>query len=172
MLFDFVRAAFASPRTACTDLSRRLRDGVSLHFSPGLRFSRAVTGWPALLRNPQPELARHPSQGHGCGRMVSIRQLESPAHSVVVHAQLDHYRTVKAATLLITGAQVSLPHPAPVLIHQLDGNDDPAQKILELVPRYGFISSELHPALGPTSVSRRACCSDCVRIQETDRHEE
>jgi hypothetical protein len=29
MLFDFVRAAFASPRTACTDLSRRLRDGVS-----------------------------------------------------------------------------------------------------------------------------------------------
>jgi hypothetical protein len=30
MLFDFVRAAFASLRTACTDLSRRLRDGVSL----------------------------------------------------------------------------------------------------------------------------------------------
>jgi hypothetical protein len=30
MLFDFVRAAFASPKTACTDLSRRLRDGVSL----------------------------------------------------------------------------------------------------------------------------------------------
>jgi hypothetical protein len=30
MLFDFVRAAFADPRTACTDLSRRLRDGVSL----------------------------------------------------------------------------------------------------------------------------------------------
>ncbi len=30
MLFDFVRAAFASPRTASTDLSRRLRDGVSL----------------------------------------------------------------------------------------------------------------------------------------------
>jgi hypothetical protein len=28
MLFDFVRAALASPRTACTDLSRRLRDGV------------------------------------------------------------------------------------------------------------------------------------------------
>ena len=28
MLFDFVRAAFAGPRTACTDLSRRLRDGV------------------------------------------------------------------------------------------------------------------------------------------------
>jgi len=33
MLFDFVRAAFASPRTACTDLSRRLRDGVSLPLS-------------------------------------------------------------------------------------------------------------------------------------------
>jgi|HubBroStandDraft_4_1064222.scaffolds.fasta_scaffold01769_13 hypothetical protein len=30
MLFDFVRAALDSPRTACTDLSRRLRDGVSL----------------------------------------------------------------------------------------------------------------------------------------------
>jgi hypothetical protein len=30
-LFDLVRAAFASPRTACTDLSRRLRDGVSLY---------------------------------------------------------------------------------------------------------------------------------------------
>jgi len=30
MLFNFVRAAFASPRTAWTDLSRRLRDGVSL----------------------------------------------------------------------------------------------------------------------------------------------
>jgi hypothetical protein len=30
MLFDFVRAAFDSSRTACTDLSRRLRDGVSL----------------------------------------------------------------------------------------------------------------------------------------------
>jgi hypothetical protein len=30
MLFDFVRAAFAGPQTACTDLSRRLRDGVSL----------------------------------------------------------------------------------------------------------------------------------------------
>jgi len=30
MLFDFVRAAFAGPGTACTDLSRRLRDGVSL----------------------------------------------------------------------------------------------------------------------------------------------
>ena len=29
MLFDFVRAAFASLRTACTDLSQRLRDGVS-----------------------------------------------------------------------------------------------------------------------------------------------
>ena len=29
-LFDLVRAAFASSRTACTDLSRRLRDGVSL----------------------------------------------------------------------------------------------------------------------------------------------
>ena len=32
MLFDFVRAAFASPRRACTDLNRRLRDGVSLSF--------------------------------------------------------------------------------------------------------------------------------------------
>ncbi len=30
MLFDLVRAAFASLRTVCTDLSRRLRDGVSL----------------------------------------------------------------------------------------------------------------------------------------------
>jgi hypothetical protein len=30
MLFDVVRAAFASLRTVCTDLSRRLRDGVSL----------------------------------------------------------------------------------------------------------------------------------------------
>jgi hypothetical protein len=29
-LFDFVRAAFDSPWTAYTDLSRRLRDGVSL----------------------------------------------------------------------------------------------------------------------------------------------
>jgi len=33
ILFDFVRAAFASPRTACTALSRRLRDGVSLPLS-------------------------------------------------------------------------------------------------------------------------------------------
>jgi hypothetical protein len=33
MLFDFVRAAFAGPCTAFTDLSRRLRDGVS---SPSL----------------------------------------------------------------------------------------------------------------------------------------
>ena len=39
MLFDFVRAAFAGPRTACTDLSRRLRDGVSL---PTLTRSRSV----------------------------------------------------------------------------------------------------------------------------------
>jgi hypothetical protein len=30
ILFDFVRAAFASSRTLCTNLSRRLRDGVSL----------------------------------------------------------------------------------------------------------------------------------------------
>jgi hypothetical protein len=30
MLVDFVRAAFDSPRRAFTDLSRRLRDGVSL----------------------------------------------------------------------------------------------------------------------------------------------
>jgi len=30
MLFDFVRASFDSPRKAFTDLSRRLRDGVSL----------------------------------------------------------------------------------------------------------------------------------------------
>jgi len=29
MLFDFVRAAFVSPRTTRTDLSRRLRNGVS-----------------------------------------------------------------------------------------------------------------------------------------------
>jgi hypothetical protein len=36
MLFDFVRAAFASPRTACTDLSRRLRDGVSFESDGGL----------------------------------------------------------------------------------------------------------------------------------------
>jgi hypothetical protein len=34
MLFDFVRAAFADPRTAGTDLSRRLRDGVSLSLRP------------------------------------------------------------------------------------------------------------------------------------------
>jgi len=33
MLFDFVRAAFAGPRTACTNLSLRLRDGVSLPLS-------------------------------------------------------------------------------------------------------------------------------------------
>ena len=32
ILFDFGRAAFASPRTVCTDLSRRLRDGLSLVF--------------------------------------------------------------------------------------------------------------------------------------------
>ena len=31
MLFAFVRAAFVSPRTAYTDLSRMLRDGVSLY---------------------------------------------------------------------------------------------------------------------------------------------
>jgi hypothetical protein len=30
MLFDFVRAAFAGSLTASTDLSQRLRDGVSL----------------------------------------------------------------------------------------------------------------------------------------------
>ena len=30
MLFDFVRASFDSPRKVFTDLSRRLRDGVSL----------------------------------------------------------------------------------------------------------------------------------------------
>jgi len=33
MLFDFVRAAFTNPQTACTNLSRRLRDGVSLFLS-------------------------------------------------------------------------------------------------------------------------------------------
>ena len=38
ILFDFVRAAFASPRTACTDLSRRLRDGVSLNI-----YAQAIT---------------------------------------------------------------------------------------------------------------------------------
>ncbi len=48
-LFDLVRAAFASSRTACTDLSRRLRDGVSLIFS----ISRpvrlyAVCLWPGI----------------------------------------------------------------------------------------------------------------------------
>jgi len=30
IVFDFVRAAFASSRTLCTGLSRRLRDGVAL----------------------------------------------------------------------------------------------------------------------------------------------
>jgi len=39
-LFDLVRAAFASFRTACTDLSRRLRDGVSLE-------SELVSSWTA-----------------------------------------------------------------------------------------------------------------------------
>ncbi len=45
MLFDFVRAAFAGPSKAFTDLSRRLRDGVSLSFS--------LCG-PEELRNPLP----------------------------------------------------------------------------------------------------------------------
>ena len=40
ILFDFVQAAFAGPRTVCTDLSRRLRDGVSLE-------SELVSSWTA-----------------------------------------------------------------------------------------------------------------------------
>jgi hypothetical protein len=56
MLFDFVRAAFAGPRTACTDLSRRLRDGVSLENelpSSGTPLPRQIyttRGWPAATR--------------------------------------------------------------------------------------------------------------------------
>jgi hypothetical protein len=34
MLFDFVQAAFDSPQRNCTDLSRGLRDGVSLYLPP------------------------------------------------------------------------------------------------------------------------------------------
>jgi Beta-lactamase len=44
MLFDFVRAAFAGPRTACTDLSRRLRDGVSLYLYFPLPYSSGLDG--------------------------------------------------------------------------------------------------------------------------------
>ncbi len=36
MLFDFVRASYDSPRKAFTDLSRRLRDGVSFEKRSGL----------------------------------------------------------------------------------------------------------------------------------------
>ena len=61
MLFDFVRAAFASPRTACTDLSRRLRDGVSLSLSLSL-FYPPHTGRFGDSSHPQlgsrPEVAR------------------------------------------------------------------------------------------------------------------
>ena len=46
MLFDFVRAAFASSLTACTDLSQRLRDGVSLENE--LVFSRIAPAAPNL----------------------------------------------------------------------------------------------------------------------------
>jgi|HubBroStandDraft_6_1064221.scaffolds.fasta_scaffold23519_3 hypothetical protein len=43
MLFDFVRAAFASPGTASPDLSRRLRDGVSLYApQPSSRVSQKL----------------------------------------------------------------------------------------------------------------------------------
>ena len=45
MLFAFVRAAFASPRTACTDLSRRLRDGVSLPSVPPI----PLVDWSLML---------------------------------------------------------------------------------------------------------------------------
>jgi hypothetical protein len=46
ILFDFVRATFASPRTTRTDLSRRLRDGVSLENE--LVSSRTVHAAPNL----------------------------------------------------------------------------------------------------------------------------
>ncbi len=51
MLFDFVRAAFASPRRACTDLSRRLRDGVSL------KTNWFLLEWPLLPNLHQSRIA-------------------------------------------------------------------------------------------------------------------
>ena len=49
MLFDFVRASFDSPRKAFTDLSRRLRDGVSLENE--LVSSRMASAAPNLHRS-------------------------------------------------------------------------------------------------------------------------
>ena len=60
MLFDFVRASYDSPRTACTDLSRRLRDGVSLLLveviNPFISTHgmAAVSGRPYLIDPAQP----------------------------------------------------------------------------------------------------------------------
>jgi hypothetical protein len=69
MLFDFLRAEFASPRTACPDLSRRLRDGVSLYlYFP----SRSVTR--TRRRRAPSGLATHGTQpeygSSGFGMMV------------------------------------------------------------------------------------------------------
>jgi len=52
MLFDFVRAACDSLRTACTDLSRRLRDGVSLGKEVAALATAAVATNPHQSRIP------------------------------------------------------------------------------------------------------------------------
>ena len=67
MLFDFVRAAFASLRTACTDLSRRLRDGVSLFL---LLFRLCLYAHLRLRRESSP----------GTGNVYKVRWIKTSQH--------------------------------------------------------------------------------------------
>src|SRR6266478_7859004 len=76
MLFDFVRAAFAGPRTACTDLSRRLRDGVSLvchvSFPPHHRYvASGIISGQAIVPSRIGSISRLPSLRGLPGREVS-----------------------------------------------------------------------------------------------------
>jgi hypothetical protein len=69
MLFDFVRAAFASPKTACTDLSRRLRDGVSFSLArnPHTTARKSLAVRNTDFKLPDHNQAEEPySLGDGC----------------------------------------------------------------------------------------------------------
>jgi hypothetical protein len=76
ILFDFVRAAFASPRTACTDLSRRL-SGSTAQFSDKSSALHEV----AALR-----------------RKINLNRPHLSPQAITVSELVNHYRQRELAT--------------------------------------------------------------------------
>ena len=93
MLFDFVRAAFDSPRRAFTDLSRRLRDGVSS--KKKVAFSSKAGAVPkaapsSTVTNQRASPPRSRSISCACRRIASRslrQQFAIDAGGIVVKAQ-------------------------------------------------------------------------------------